>query len=435
MSTVRSSWSTNECKYRTHPMRTRARDIFEHVRASAANLIIMRVVMVANWWYRRGGLGSVMFAEAQGLKEAGHEVVGFAAAHDENLPSPASRFFPPFVETSTGGSDMSPLTLVRAAAKIVYNRDAARLFAGLLDEVKPDLVHVHNTVRQLSPAVLGPAAKRNIPAVMTAHDFSLVCPQGLLLKGGQSACAAPDCLGGNVLRAVRYRCVKDSVAVSSLAAVENLTHRATGLYYRRLKAIMVPSHFLEGALGRGGVPRRLIRYVPNGLPIGPEPASLPATGGQVLYFGRLAPEKGLDVLLSAARRLPGTSFCIAGDGPLGAALRGAAPENVRFPGHLAPPDLADEIARASVVVSPSICHENAPLSVLEAMRGGRPVVASNLGGHPELVGDAGIVVAPGDSSALARCHREPARGRPTHPPARRACPKALPCQVHVPAAS
>lgn len=361
----------------------------------------MRIVMVANWWYRRGGLGRVMFAEAEGLTQAGHEVIGFAASHDENLPSRASQYFPPFVETSAGGTGMSSLARVKAAANMVYNRDAARRFAALLDDLKPDLIHVQNTVRQLSPAILGPASSRHIPAIMTAHDFSLVCPQGLLLKGGRQACTAPDCLGGNILWSVRYRCVKDSVAVSSLAAVENLTHRAGGLYYRRLRAIITPSRFLEQTLDRGGVPRRLLRYLPNGLPAGPEPAPVPKAGGQVLYLGRLAREKGLDVLLSAAARLPGVAFCIAGDGPIAGELRAAAPDNVRFAGHLVESELASEFARSTVVVSPSICYENAPMAVLEAMRAGRPVVATDIGGHPELVGDCGVLVPAGDSAALA----------------------------------
>ena len=361
----------------------------------------MQIVMVANWWYRRGGLGSVMLSEAEALAKAGHEVIGFAAAHPDNLASPESAYYPEFLETSAGGSGMSALVRLRAAANVIYNRDAARQFAKLLDDVRPDLIHVHNTVRQLSPSVLAPAANRRIPAIMTAHDFSLVCPQGLMLKGGRHACTTPDCLGGNVLNAIRYRCVKDSLAVSGLAAFENLTHRAAGLYRRRLQAIVAPSRFLEEMLGRGGVPSRMIRYLPNGLPGDPSAAPLPASGGQVLYLGRLAREKGLGVLLAAAARLPDISFCIAGDGPDAGMLRADAPSNVRFAGHLLEAELAAEFARSIVVVSPSIWYENAPLSVLEAMRAGRPVVATNLGGQPELIGDTGLIVPAGDSEALA----------------------------------
>lgn len=361
----------------------------------------MRVLMVANWWYPRGGLGHVMFLEAKALEDAGHEVIGFAAEHEENLLNPASSYFPQAVETAQGGAGIAPLARLTAAASIIHNRDAARRFAALLDDVRPDVIHVHNTLRQLSPSILGAAKERRIPAVMTAHDFGLVCPQGLLLKGGIRVCEPPDCLGGNVVRAVENRCVKGSFAVSTLAAVENLVHRATGAYYRRLHAIVVPSRFLGRQLGSGGVPRRLLHYLPNGLPAGPGTEPEPASGGQVLFLGRLAPEKGIDVLMDAAARLPGVAFCVAGDGPASDHLRSAAPGNVRFTGHLGQADLADELARACVVVSPSICHDNAPLAILEAMRAGRAVVATNLGGQPELLGNAGIIVPAGDAAALA----------------------------------
>ena len=361
----------------------------------------MRVLMVANWWYPRGGLGQIMFLEAQALADAGHEVVGFAAVHEENLPSPASTYFPRFVETEDGGAGMAPLARLQAAARIIYNRDAARRFASALDEFMPDVIHIHNAVRQLSPSILGPAKERRIPAVMTAHDFSLVCPQGLMLKGGLKVCEPPDCLAGNVLRAVENRCVKRSVAVSGLAAIENLTHRATAAYYGRLHSVIVPSRFLAQQLDSGGVPRRLLRYLPNGLPAGSVPEPPPAQGGQVLFLGRLAPEKGVDVLLAAAARLPDVAFCIAGEGPAADRLRSAAPANVRFAGYLRGADLADELARAAVVVSPSICHDNAPMAILEAMRAGRPVVATNLGGQSELLGDTGVIVPAGDSMVLA----------------------------------
>ena len=361
----------------------------------------MRVVMVANWWYPRGGLGRVMFLEAKGLADAGHDVIGFAAQHDENVAGAAAAYLPRFVETADGGTALAPLARLRAAVNIIYNRDAARRFANLLDDWKPDVIHVHNTLRQLSPSILGPAKERGVPAVMTAHDFSLVCPQGLMLKGGRSACQTPNCLGGNVLHAVEHRCLKGSLAVSGLAAVENLAHRATAAYHGRLHSIVVPSMYLEQQLSSGGVPRRLLQYLPNGLPAGPAPEPAPAAGGQVLYLGRLANEKGVDVLLAAATRLPEAAFCIAGDGPAADQLRSTAPGNVRFVGQLGEGELANELAQAALVVSPSICPENAPMAILEAMRAGRAVVATELGGQPELLGETGVIVPAGDSVALA----------------------------------
>jgi len=77
----------------------------------------MRVVMAANWWYRRGGLGAVMLDEAAGLEARGHEVVPFAAAHPDNVGTPWSRYFPPFLELSDDGRGLGPAAKAEAAER------------------------------------------------------------------------------------------------------------------------------------------------------------------------------------------------------------------------------------------------------------------------------------------------------------------------------
>lgn len=363
----------------------------------------MRIVMAANWWYRRGGLGDVALAEADALVSRGHAVIPFAAAHPDNVPALSSRYFPPFIETSTAGQDMGLFGKVTAAATLVYRPQAARLFGQLLDEYRPDIVHLHGPARQLTPAVVGAARRRHIPVVMTLHDYLLVCPQGMLVRRG-TACRPPNCLSGNVLAAIEGRCVKGSLPASALAATETLIHRSLGLYTGNVELLVAPSRFLARLVASAaGVPGDRVRVLPNGLPDEPTDSALPAVDGRhVLFAGRLVREKGVHVLLDAARQIPEIPIVIAGDGPERASLMNDAPPNARFVGLLGRNELGAVRSQAVAVVSPSVWDENAPLSVLEALRAGRPVIATNLGGHPELVtADCGLLVEPSDSTGLA----------------------------------
>ena len=361
----------------------------------------MKIVMAANWWYRRGGLGAVMLDEAAALESRGHEVVPFAAAHPANLPTQYSTWFPSFMETQDAGRALSGRARVRSVARLLYNRDAARRFGALLDEIGPAVVHLHNASRQLSPSVVSAARARHIPVVITAHDYSLICPQGQLYKADRAPCEAPNCVRGDVRHAVLNHCVKGSTSASGLAAIEHLVHRALGLY-TACDLILAPSAFMARSLARAGIPARRIALLANGIDPGESPGPPPGPGGHILYSGRLGREKGLDVLLAAARQDTDVRYVVAGGGPEASRLRRAASANVAFVGHQDPASLPRLLADAVAVVMPSTWYENAPISLLEAFRAGRAVVATDLGGHPEMLASGGgVLVAPGDPGALA----------------------------------
>lgn len=367
----------------------------------------MRIVVAANWWYRRGGAGAVMLDEAAALERAGHTVIPFAAAHPDNLATPYDRFFPPYLETSMGGAGMSPLRGIAAAVDLVYDREAARRFDSLIRDVRPDLLHLHNPSRQLSPSILRVAGRAGVPSVLTLHDYNLVCPQGQMLKGDEAACTAPNCVGGNTLHAITNVCVKGSRVVSGIAALEHFIHRSTGAYGRQAGRLIAPSRFMARLVRKAGMGASTLRVVPNGIPDEPPSSTTPALGTHILYQGRLSREKGVDQLCAAARLVPDIPILVAGDGPIRRALEATAPANVRFLGACAPDVLAGHLAAAVAVVSPSTWYENAPLSVLEALRAARPVIATELGGQPELVdASVGRLVSPRDPTAIAAGLRE-----------------------------
>jgi glycosyltransferase involved in cell wall biosynthesis len=168
--------------------------------------------------------------------------------------------------------------------------------------------------------------------------------------------------------------------------------------------------------------------LPNPAPRpGPERPDTPAEPPEVLYLGGFAdPVKGGRVLLAAApaivRDAPGTTISFAGPGEPPAAL--TAGEGLRWLGFLDAPAKAAALARARVFVLPST-SEGLPVALLEAMAAGCPIVATRMGGVPDVVtdGEDALVVAPGDPDALAaaigRLLADPGRARALGQGARR----------------
>jgi glycosyltransferase involved in cell wall biosynthesis len=275
----------------------------------------------------------------------------------------------------------------------------------LIRDTRPEVAHLHNIYHQLSPSILRVLAKHRIPAVLTMHDYKLICPAYTLYTDGAPC---ERCKGGAYYNATLHRCVKDSRAKSALCTIEAYLHSALGLYRRNVACFIAPSRFLAAKAIEFGMDPARVTYVPNFVETA-EPVAAP-NGNYVLYAGRLERVKGVATLVDAFCRRSGTAPCelvIAGDGEERAALeryavsRGAT--NVRFTGHLPQAALQPLLDGALFAVAPSEWHENAPLSVLEAAARGKAVVVSDMGGLPELVkhGETGLVFRAGDASALA----------------------------------
>ncbi len=372
----------------------------------------MRILIASKFLYPRGGLERVLFDESDALATAGHEVLHFATKHPQNLPSPWERYFAPYLEIGSG-ADLGVIDRVRAVARMYRNGPAGRLFGTMLDDTRPDLVHVHGIHRQLSPSILFEASKRSIPVVHTLHDYHLVCPADVMLRGGTMPCLPRACRTVDCTAAIRNRCTRGSRAASAIAASELSFQRLTRAYERTVTRFISPSAFLRDLMVEGGWTRTPIDVLPLGTAVTSNDSRTP--GDYALYAGRLSPEKGVAVFLSAARTL-GIPAVVAGDGPLAATLRAEFPE-ARFTGHVEPAEVAGLLDNALVAVVPSVSLENSPLGVLEAMGAGVAVIASNVGGVPELIGDGteGLLVGPDDSAALSsaldRLRRDPGFAR------------------------
>ncbi|HEX6994496.1 MAG TPA: glycosyltransferase [Gammaproteobacteria bacterium] len=355
------------------------------------------LLSVNNYHYPRGGADIVFLRHNEMLAELGWTVVPFCMRHPSNRPTSWDAHFVDEIEL---GRDYPLGEKLRKGLKGVYSFEARAKIGELIRLASPDVCHAHNVYHHLSPSVLAAVKQSGIPLVMTLHDLKLACPAYSMLSHGR---ICERCRNGGLFHVALRRCMKGSLPLSLLVMAESYLHRLLNSYVGTVDRFVVPSRFYLRKLAEWGFHGEQFRYVPNFVDASrTRPAFDP--GRRFVYFGRLSREKGLDTLVRAAARAR-VGADLIGTGPELDRLEALAAHigaDVRFLGFLSGRELESAIADARAVVVPSEWYENAPLSVLEAYALGKPVIASRIGGLPELVehDETGWLFEAGDADAL-----------------------------------
>jgi glycosyltransferase involved in cell wall biosynthesis len=292
---------------------------------------------------------------------------------------------------------------VRAAASGIYSVSSHRRAVSFVRSFDPDVVHAHNVYPLLSPSVLAACRQEGYPVVFTAHSQILTCPTWYNVYDGN---ICERCFGGGEYACVVQNC-RDNILESIAYAARSASARKLGLFSRNAHVIVVGSDFMRERLQRAGYENNRIAVLPSFVELPDTPKS--DKGDRVIYVGRLSREKGVHVLLEAARSLPDIPFHIIGTGPEQSALDRSSPPNVTFEGFVGHASLSHLYRSARVLVLPSVTYEtNGPYVALEAMAHGVPVLGSRIGAVAETItdGETGLLFEPGDSAGLARCLRQ-----------------------------
>ena len=332
------------------------------------------------------------------------------------------------------------------------NEMIAKKFGELLDEVTPDIVHIGHLI-DLSVTLVDEAKKRNIPVVLTLHDFWLFCPLGRLLKADLTLCQGPQmsecakCLapqlsttkglrrlyqaiqkvipnfderiGIRKILSVLYRQYAKVKAAHNDKNSAHIENRA--LEIKRICSLVdvfiAPSRFLLEKFVEFGIPKQKLIYCDPGfdtLPFNgvPKKYSRKIRFG---YIGTLIPSKGLHVLMEAFNaihdedvelRIHGyySSFHLGFEDYPNSLRAMSSKQNVYWGGKYDNTDVATILSEVDVLVVPSIWYENSPLTIHEAFLAGVPVITSNIGGMAELVEDGvnGLHFQMGNAADLAR---------------------------------
>lgn len=364
----------------------------------------MKILMVNSFHYMRGGAERCFFELSDLLRASGHEVFPFCMDHPQNTPSEYRDDFVSFMDFPTELRKPGIGPKARVFERILYSREARRKVEALFEKVKPDLVHIHGFIHEMSTSILPALKAAGLPVVQTLHDYKIACPNTSFVSHGR-VCEA--CKGGKYYNMTRYRCKRGSTSASLLATVEMYFHEAFRLYEPNIDLFISPSQFLADKMVEHGVETPIVT-IPNFL----HPESFQPVYESDNYFvhaGRLAREKGAMTMLDAVRRLnTDTKLVVAGTGDMEPEMRRFIQEhnvdNVEFVGHLKTAELSRLIQRAIFTVVPSEWYENYSMIVLESLASGTPVIGSRIGGIPEQVvhGVNGLLFEPGDAADLAK---------------------------------
>ena len=342
----------------------------------------MRILYAHNFYRLPGGEDQTFADEICLMRSRGHDVATF----------------------ETSSRDQEGRSRLALGLEGVWSVRHARAMAERLRAERPDVVHVHNTYPVTSPALFRAIAGEGVAVVHTLHNFRILCSHYGLTRDGRPC---EDCVGAvTPWRGVVRGCNQNGRLADAQIAVAVLVHRAARTWTRAIDRYVALTPFARDIFVRGGLPADRMAVLPTF--VDPDPGTGPGDGGFALFVGRLAPEKGVRVLLDAWRtvgaRMP--LHIVGSGGPLApeaAAADGAIP-GVRFRGRVERDELTGLMRRAAVLVFPSTWYEGTPRTIVEAFAAGTPVLASDIGSMRSMVEPEvnGQWFRAGDPADLAR---------------------------------
>lgn len=351
----------------------------------------LRILAVHNYYYSRNPSGEnlVFDAECDLLRRNGHQVDIHIRRSDEIRAQGA-------------------WGAVKGAMATPWNPFEASALRKAVDQLRPDVVHVHNTFPLVSPAIFHSVGRR-ASKVLTLHNYRLFCPAAIPMRAGR---VCTECLDRKaVWPSLVHGCYRGSRLATAPVAAGVALHRWLGTWNEQVDAFIVLSEFQKEQMARAGFPVHKMHVKPNFFPGTPTVVPWDQRNLCVVFVGRLSEEKGVRTLIHAWRSW-GTGapeLRIIGDGPLGELLRHEARDlPVTFLGQVAPEQAQAGIARARLLVLPSQCFEGFPMVVREAFAFGTPVAVSDLGPLPSIVthGENGVLFRPADAESLFRAVQE-----------------------------
>ncbi|GAB6842460.1 glycosyltransferase involved in cell wall biosynthesis [Methylorubrum rhodinum] len=360
----------------------------------------MPIIVVADHAHINGGQAKVAIESALGLAARGHAVTFFAAVGPADPRMGAAgieTILLDQVDVTTTNS------LARFGVQWLWNQKAAAALGELLARHDPDetVVHVHAWAKALSPSIGPVLAGSRAPVVFTMHEYYLACPNGGFYDYPVSAAChrAPVSMA-----CISHNCDSRGYARKLMRVGRHVLMRNTGMI-DNLSAVITISRLQREVLAPH-MPADT-KWYDVGNPIDAEPlghkddAAHDAPLGGFVFVGRLSAEKGAGLFAEAAR-LSGQRAIFVGDGPQRAELEAAYPE-AAFLGWHDPAGVKKQLRAARALVFPSVWYEGQPLTVLESLALGTPVIVSDICAGREAVADgvSGLWFRSGDPASLA----------------------------------
>lgn len=345
----------------------------------------MKILIVNKFLFPKGGSETYIIKLGEELVKQGHEVQYFGMDSPNRCLGNYCNSYVSYIDFNKG----SFLNKFSYLFKTIYSVEARKKIRNVLDDFNPDVVHLNNFTYQLTPSIIleivkwRKLKKRNCKIIFTAHDSNLVCPNHLIyIPNKHQRCK--KCLGGKFYNCALNKCIHGSLLKSIIGSLEGYFW-SIKKSYKYIDTIICCSNFMKKIYDTNNLFKNKTIVLHNFIDYNNNVFSVNKKEDYVLYFGRYSQEKGINTLLEVCKTLPNIRFVFAGEGPLENQIHIC--KNITDVGFQTGDALVKLIQQAKFSVYPSECYENCPFTIMESIANGTPVIASNIGGIPELVQD------------------------------------------------
>lgn len=341
----------------------------------------MRVLIGHNRYLHPGGEDLAFEADAALLERNGHKVT----------------------RLETDNTAVAEMAAPVAGMKSIWSKESYRKVSRILEQADFDLAHFHNIFFALSPSVFAACRSHDVPVVVTLHNYRLHCPAGTYFRDGH---VCEDCLGKAVpWPSVLHACYRDSRLQSAGLSTILVSHRLKGTWTQSVDRYIALTDFERRKLVEGGLPDEMIEV--RGNFVWPDPGRKSGSSEYMLFLGRLAPGKGVELLVRALQWLENIPIVVAGDGPLmeflETSMNGKYGDQVRVLGQVNHEEAIGLLKRSRALLFPSQAYETFGRVIAEAYACGVPVIGPDSGAAGELIQDGitGLLFRSGDARDLA----------------------------------
>ena len=340
----------------------------------------MKILQINNCHYRRGGADVVYLNTGALLNSKGNQVFYFSTINSRNEKTSFDKYFIKNVDYLNN----SLLKKLISITRFFYSFKAKKNINRLINEHMPDIAHVHLYKGGLTSSVFKILKKHKIPIVLSQHDYGLIDPHNLLLDGKLNI--NESTINGSPFNTFLLKSNRNSYLLSLVSTFEYLFNKFFFPFDIYFNTIICVSKF---AMSKHRLSKKFnfnLVHLYNFFPSLENTIPVNIPGEYVLYFGRLSKEKGLNTLIQAWNKSEtNLNLKIAGDGELFDSINSIKSDKIELLGFKQGKALTDLMINSSFIVVPSEWYENNPLTIIESYSYGKPVIASNIGGIPEIV--------------------------------------------------
>ena len=329
----------------------------------------LKILQVHNYYQIPGGEDTVVANEKKLLEDNGHTVIQYSRNNSEL-------------------KQFSKLQKLLLPFTTIFNPKTYREVKEIIQEQHVDVVHVHNTLNLISPAVYYAALSCKVPVVQTIHNFRLLCPGATFYRDGH---ICEDCVQKGLLCAVKHGCYRGSKVQTLICVVSTWIHRMIGVY-GKLNYICLTEFNKEKLLSLKQIKPEKVFIKPNFVPESSEiTIPMQERENQFIFAGRIDKLKGVDILLETWKLMgkEAPKLLICGTGPMEDWCKNYIQKNnitnVEMLGFVPNKEAKKLIANSKALVLPTRWYEGFPMTIVEAYSAGTPVVCTDIGNTGSVV--------------------------------------------------